>query len=210
MKTSLLVTGLILFLVIALMILLPGCYTQSKAKQQFVKAAVAYPEIPTEYCSTAFPVNSNGRVDTVLIVDSAGYKEVIEELHNDLYNAVIENDSLNEVLKNQLAEYPELDSLCNNYKNSISSLKKQNADLSYRIQHIKPVIKTAIITDTIPDLAALRAAQIERGKVTDLLVSQTAATDKAKSGRNIWRIIALCSLAVNAIVIYLKFSKYKI
>lgn len=35
--------------------LLQGCYTQQKAKNQFGKAAITYPEIPARYCATTYP-----------------------------------------------------------------------------------------------------------------------------------------------------------
>lgn len=70
------------------------------------------------------------------------------------------------------------------------------------------ITNTVHIRDTVirENTAAVKAANIERGKVTDLLVLQTASTGKAKKQRNIWMIIAICSLAVNAIGIYLKFK----
>ena len=35
---------------------LGGCYSQRKAKTQFSRAAVAFPELPAQYCSTTYPV----------------------------------------------------------------------------------------------------------------------------------------------------------
>jgi len=32
-----------------------GCYTENKARQQFSKAVVAYPQLPLDYCADQFP-----------------------------------------------------------------------------------------------------------------------------------------------------------
>lgn len=53
--------GALVAVVIILFVLLffSGCYSERKAKDQFSKAAIAYPAIPAEYCATAFPVKDS-------------------------------------------------------------------------------------------------------------------------------------------------------
>lgn len=38
-----------------IIVLLSGCYSISKAKSQFSRAAVAYPELPADYCARTYP-----------------------------------------------------------------------------------------------------------------------------------------------------------
>ena len=42
---------------------LASCYTENKARQQFAKAAVAYPQIPLDYCADQFP----DKADSVIV-----------------------------------------------------------------------------------------------------------------------------------------------
>lgn len=53
-----------------LLILLCGCYTERKAKEQFSKAAIAYPKIPAEFCANEFPVKDSIITDTLLTTDT--------------------------------------------------------------------------------------------------------------------------------------------
>lgn len=39
----------------ALLFLLTGCYSSQKARKQFGRATVTYPEIPAEYCARTYP-----------------------------------------------------------------------------------------------------------------------------------------------------------
>lgn len=43
-------------LVLSLVVVLSGCYTERKAKSQFGKAVAAYPLIAPEYCAVTFPI----------------------------------------------------------------------------------------------------------------------------------------------------------
>lgn len=53
-----------------LILILTGCYSERKAKDQFSKAVVAYPKLPAEYCSTTFPVKDSIIKDTVTTTDT--------------------------------------------------------------------------------------------------------------------------------------------
>ena len=55
-------------LAIILLIGLSACYSERKAKSQFSKAVVAYPQIPLDYCADQFPDKPDSvivRTDTV-------------------------------------------------------------------------------------------------------------------------------------------------
>lgn len=43
------------FIFIIAAMFLSGCYSEKKAKNQFAKAAIAYPEIPAQYCAITYP-----------------------------------------------------------------------------------------------------------------------------------------------------------
>lgn len=48
--------GLMLILSLSMLV---GCYSPRKARTQFAKATVAYPEIAAEYCSKTYPVKDS-------------------------------------------------------------------------------------------------------------------------------------------------------
>lgn len=53
-----------------LILLFTGCYSSKKAKLQFNKAALNYPEIPAAYCANEFPVRDSVIKDTVTTTDT--------------------------------------------------------------------------------------------------------------------------------------------
>jgi len=55
---------------LAVIIALSGCYGERKAREQFAKAAIAYPEIPAAYCANEFPVKDSVIRDTTLTFDT--------------------------------------------------------------------------------------------------------------------------------------------
>jgi hypothetical protein len=66
-------TAIVLIVIVVLMLvaLLSGCYSQRKAKSQFAKAATAYPEIPADYCARIYPSkDSLIKGDTVATFDT--------------------------------------------------------------------------------------------------------------------------------------------
>lgn len=71
-----------------IILLLTGCYTERKAKEQFSKAAVAYPAIPAAYCATEFPVKDSVIKDTLLTTDTIFIQGGITE------DTVIINDTV--------------------------------------------------------------------------------------------------------------------
>lgn len=175
MKQSILIAIIILCVAVIITALLPGCYNERKATSQFSRAAVAYPEIPAEFCATTFPAK-----DSLIKGDSVTTTDTLYIEGEITTGTLLVNDTLRII--------------------------------TIRTLPGKTITNTVHIRDTIirENTAAVRSAEIERGKAMDLLVLQTAATGKAKDSRNIWRIIALCSLAVNVIGIYLKISKISI
>lgn len=58
--------------VVAILVILAftGCYSQKKAKEQFNKAALNYPEIGSNYCANEFPVKDSVITDTVSTTDT--------------------------------------------------------------------------------------------------------------------------------------------
>lgn len=55
---------------VLLILILTGCYTERKAKNQFAKAVVAYPKISAEYCANEFPVKDSTIRDTLITSDT--------------------------------------------------------------------------------------------------------------------------------------------
>jgi len=53
-----------------LLVGLASCYTENKARQQFSKAAIAYPKLPADYCATTYPVKDSIIRDTLLTTDT--------------------------------------------------------------------------------------------------------------------------------------------
>lgn len=62
--------GLAYVLFVYFLFALLGCYTSKKAKEQFNKAALNYPEIPAEYCADQFPVKDSVITDTLRTTDT--------------------------------------------------------------------------------------------------------------------------------------------
>lgn len=60
--------GIVKYIFICIVLL--GCYSERKAKQQFSKAVVAYPKIPADYCANQFPVKDSLITDTLLTTDT--------------------------------------------------------------------------------------------------------------------------------------------
>lgn len=52
-------------------VLLSSCYSKRKATSQFSRAAVAYPELPADYCAKTYPVkDSLIKGDTIVVTDT--------------------------------------------------------------------------------------------------------------------------------------------
>lgn len=71
---------------IFILVLLASCYSERKARDQFSKAAVAYPKIPADYCANQFPVKDSLITDTLLTTDTLyieGRDSIITERIND-------------------------------------------------------------------------------------------------------------------------------
>lgn len=53
-----------------LILILAGCYSERKAKEQFSKAAIAYPKLPADYCAITYPVKDSVITDTLTTTDT--------------------------------------------------------------------------------------------------------------------------------------------
>lgn len=53
-----------------LILILTGCYSEKKARQQFDKAATSFPKIPAEYCADEFPIREETIRDTLRTTDT--------------------------------------------------------------------------------------------------------------------------------------------
>jgi hypothetical protein len=53
-------------LILLLVLLFSSCYSERKAKSQFSKAVVAYPQIPLDYCANQFP----DKPDSVIVYET--------------------------------------------------------------------------------------------------------------------------------------------
>lgn len=67
---------------------LASCYTENKARNQFSKAAIAYPKLPADYCAITYPVKDSLITDTLLTTDTL-YIE-----GQDLTDTVTVNDTV--------------------------------------------------------------------------------------------------------------------
>lgn len=72
-----------------LIILLTGCFTEKKAKQQFSKINITYPEIPISYCADKF-----GGKDTVIVGDTLIRTDTIYEQTEGRSDTVLRNDTV--------------------------------------------------------------------------------------------------------------------
>lgn len=117
-----------------------GCYTERKAKNQFAKAAVAYPKIPAEYCANEFPVKDSLITDTLRTSDTiliqGGIKEdTIIMRVNDTVRITIIRELPGKVITNTIhirdtiiRENTALLAACNIDKSSLTDLlTKQTA-----------------------------------------------------------------------------------
>lgn len=171
-----------------LIVLLSGCYSISKAKSQFSRAAVAYPELPADYCARTYPViaktDSSDYKKGLYILDSliklSGVKsssELTDEERENLLGMINsirlaipepENcDSLSEAIYRLAAKE----------RQRGDYLQRVNSDLILAAKNLKPV------HDTIIDRAALDLCGIERGRAIAISTEKTKEADK-------WRKIA--------------------
>lgn len=123
-----------------LILILTGCYSERKAKNQFAKAAIAYPKIPAEYCGNAFPVKDSLITDTLRTSDTiliqGGIKEdtIIVKV-NDTVRITIIRELPGKVITNTvhirdtiIRENTALLAACNIDKSSLTDLlTKQTA-----------------------------------------------------------------------------------
>lgn len=58
------------YLLLFSVLIVTSCYTEQKARQQFSKAAIAYPKLPADYCANEFPIRDSITTDTVLTTDT--------------------------------------------------------------------------------------------------------------------------------------------
>jgi len=187
-----------------LLVGLASCYTENKARQQFSKAAIAYPKLPADYCATTYPVN--------VVTDSTEYKNskrIIDSLASALLNdSLLSNDERIrltleiERVRSLIVEPKNCDSLSNTiYK--LVSREKQRGDklqsaynnLLVASQNLKPV------HDTVENTAKLKACELDNSRLTALLVSVTTDRDKykAKANKRGWMFWGLIFLVVGAI-----------
>jgi len=194
-----------------LLVGLASCYTENKARQQFSKAAIAYPKLPADYCATTYPVNA--------VTDSTDYKNskrIIDSLASALLNdSLLSNDERIrltleiERVRSLIVEPKNCDSLSNTiYK--LVSREKQRCDklqsaynnLLVASQNLKPV------HDTVENTAKLKACELDNSQLTSLLIGVTADRDKykAKANKRGWMFWGLIFLIIGAIGtrIYLK------
>lgn len=61
-----------------LLLLLCGCYSEKKARQQFDKAATSFPKIPAEFCADEFPVKDSTVRDTLLTTDTVYLEQIAD------------------------------------------------------------------------------------------------------------------------------------
>src|SRR6188768_1720920 len=79
-----------------LLIGLASCYTEKKARNQFSKAAIAYPRLPADYCATTYPVKDSIITDTLITTDTL-YIE-----GQDLTDTIRLNDTVRITITKQL------------------------------------------------------------------------------------------------------------
>lgn len=75
-----------------LFIFISGCYSEKKARQQFGKAAAAYPTIPAEYCAQTFPPQKEfirGKDSVIRVIDT-----ILEDNAGVTYDTVISHDTV--------------------------------------------------------------------------------------------------------------------
>lgn len=81
-----------LTLTILLCTLFASCYTARKAKQQFAKATVAYPQLAAEYCGTTYPIKEwviqgkdSTRIDTLWADGDTHFDTVYSFMKDTVY-----------------------------------------------------------------------------------------------------------------------------
>lgn len=184
------------FFAILLLIILAnlfGCYSASKARQQFAKAAVAYPEIPADYCARIYP--SKDTTITIEVSDSTKYKEVLEGLQGDLYSSNQLIDSLIFALQNG-------DTTCRKYASFILELQRQVISLKQKVITIPPITTHTKTIKTEINTAALDLANINLTRSLALSDEKTkeAASWKQKAKKRFWLLVGLSAAMVLGIV----------
>lgn len=170
-----LATVLLLVFIFWIVSALTGCgYPMSKAKSQFAKASVAYPELPADYCARTYPPQIKS--DTTFTSDSALYQQTIDELQGDLSNS---NQTVDSLIK-QLGVG---DTACRKYLAIIIDLQKKIMALKQKVITLPPIVNTFHTKETVVNTAALDLCSINRDKAIGLLEKKTAEYDK-------WRAIA--------------------
>lgn len=158
-----------------LILLLSSCYSERKAKNQFSKAAIAYPKIPAEFCADEFPVKDSVIKDTVITTDTLYIEGLADTVMIQDFDTV-----------------------------RITITKTLPAKVITNTVHIRDTI---IKTNT----AEIAACEIDKSKLTGLLVSKTDEADKYKvqakrRGQFMWSLIAIL-IAYIGLKIYLRTKK---
>lgn len=182
-----------------IILLLSSCYTARKAKSDFSRATLAYPQLGAEFCKGRYPVRAK--------TDSTEYKNskhLIDSLSNVLFKDSLINGTererlMNEIraIRNSIKEPENCDSLSEGiYRLAAKEqLRGDKFEASYyrliaAANNIKPV------HDTVPDLAAIHSLQLQLADALTLSVDNAKASNKweAKSKRHFNWFLVACGL----------------
>lgn len=199
---------LILLLSLAVVFLVSGCYTKRKATKEIIRASVEYPEVAASILRQRWPCDTTS-------VDSSGFKKSMEEANEyiRILDSIIEtniykSDRFEIVADSLRRELSELDSVsvcdsifeplyreCSSIKKENDALKKAGKKAESVINRLrKQISEFRPVVQTVEDEAEVYLAQKRMYEWKhDYIV--------VKSKRDLWRKIALISLAINLVLI---------
>lgn len=206
-------------LILAILVVISSCYTERKARDQFSKAAIAYPIIPAEYCADEYPAKA--KTDSTQYKNSKAIIDTLNARLEKLKRDSLISDSEREILiveieriKNSIPNHVDCDSITDavyrlaaREKQRGDQLQKAYDNLSKASTNVKPVI------DTVVDNAALDLCNIERRAISLSFEAEQKRADKyqgqaKKRGMIMWGLIAGLLIAAGT-WIYFKIRKPK-
>jgi hypothetical protein len=180
-------------------VVIGGCNTFKQDTRNINKVAVRHPLLIADKANKLFPcVPIKGDTLYRYVSDSGAYQATIDLLQAKL-------DESNALIDSIMASVNLGDTACRKYEAAISVLKKQNADLRFRLQHIPAIHDTTIVTPPPQeDTRKVALCEDERKKVVDLLTKVSAENMKHQRQANTRGLFLLGLLLVILVIVYFK------
>lgn len=209
-----------------------GCnkYNKDVATRQVTRAALSYEDVLAKYCFDKYV--QSAKVDSTGYATSVkAYNKVVDSLKKELakieeagpgYVYLVDQginpriDLITDSIENELKlRYPASGSTnCDSISEPLFRIaaqanrealfyKNANAVILAAAKNLKPVIQKEM------DISGLRACELEKKKMLDIIAEANLRAAQYKNGRNSWRKIALASSGLALLWLFFKLRSRK-